>query len=124
VRSFRTCIDVNALALFAAFKPGNGLVPIVEPEILMKGNHTIARCKEVAYITSKSVFMGLAEHHVSLEQMLVKTGMIFAGGQCLQPAVVVVAKATLRCLRRAVLAAVPVSYSFRAGNVPPRQQSV
>ena len=106
----RTCINVNArgLALFAALSQEAGLVPIVEPEILMKGSHTIARCEEVACTTLQSLFIALVEHRVVLEQMLVKTGMILAGAQCLQPAdVAVVAEASLRCLRRAVPAAVP-----------------
>jgi fructose-bisphosphate aldolase class I len=106
----RTCIDVNALslALFAALSQEAGLIPIVEPEIQMKGGHTIARCEEVALTTLQSVFVALAEHRVVLEQMLVKTGMILPGARCAEPAdVAAVAEATLRCLRRAVPAAVP-----------------
>jgi fructose-bisphosphate aldolase class I len=106
----RTCIHVNAraLALFAAVSQEAGLAPIVEPEILMNGNHTIARCGEVASATLKSVFAALFEHRVVLEQMLLKTGMILSGAECPEQAgVAVVAETTLRCLRRAVPAAVP-----------------
>ena len=106
----RTCIDVNArtLALFAALSQEAGLVPIVEPEILMRGSHTVARCEEVTCSTLQSVFMALAEQRVVLEHMLVKTGMLLPGDQCLEPADVAdVAGATLRCLRRSVPAAVP-----------------
>lgn len=106
----RTSIDINAraLALFAALSQESGLVPIVEPEILMRGSHTIARCEEVACTTLQSVFIALAEHRVVLEQMLLKTGMVLPGTQCLEPAnAEIIAVATLRCLRRAVPAAVP-----------------
>jgi fructose-bisphosphate aldolase class I len=106
----RACIDVNArsLALFAALSQEAGLVPIVEPDILMKGGHTIARCEEVASTTLQSVFGALAEHRVVLERMLIKTGMILPGPQCSQQAdVEAVAVSTLRCLRRAVPSAVP-----------------
>ena len=106
----RTCIDVNAraLALFAALSQEAGLAPIVEPEILMNGSHTIARCEEAASATLQSVFVALSEHRVVLEQMLLKTGMILSGAQCPQQADVdVVAETTLRCLRRTVPAAVP-----------------
>ncbi len=105
-----TCIETNAkaLALFAALSQEVGLVPIVEPEILMNGGHTIARCEEVTSATLKSVFVALFEHRVVLEQMLLKTGMILSGRECPQQAdVAEVADTTLRCFRRAVPAAVP-----------------
>ena len=106
----RACIDANAnaLALFAALSQEAGLVPIVEPEILMNGNHTIARCEEVTNVALESVFAALFEYRVVLEQMLLKTGMILSGAECPQQAEVgEVAEATLRCFRRAVPAAVP-----------------
>jgi fructose-bisphosphate aldolase class I len=105
-----TCIDANAnaLALFAALSHEAGLVSIVEPEILMNGSHTIARCEEVTNATLKSVFGALFEYRVVLEQMLLKTGMILSGRECSQQAdVAEVAETTLRCFRRAVPAAVP-----------------
>lgn len=106
----RTCIDINArtLALFAALSQEAGLVPIVEPEILMKGDHTISRYGEVACATLQSVFAALREHRVVLEQLLLKTGMILPGTQCAQQAdAEAVAEATLRCLLRTVPTAVP-----------------
>ena len=106
----RTCIEANAhaLALFAALSQEAGLVPIVEPEVLMSGEHTIARCEEVTNAALKSVFGALFDYRVVLEQMLLKTGMILSGAECPQQADdPVVAETTLHCLRRAVPAAVP-----------------
>ncbi|MEO6004663.1 MAG: class I fructose-bisphosphate aldolase [Opitutus sp.] len=106
----QTCIDDNArnLALFAALSQEAGLVPIVEPEILMEGDHTLARCDEVTCQTLQSVFGALYAHRVVLEEMLLKTGMVLPGKDCPQQAEMeTVATATLRCLRRSVPAAVP-----------------
>ncbi len=104
------CIEANAgsLALFAALSQEAGMVPIVEPEILMDGAHTIARCEEVASATLRTAFDALFLHRVVLEKMLLKTGMVLSGGECPQQAdVAMVAEATRRCLRRTVPAAVP-----------------
>ena len=104
------CIEANAraLALFAALSQEVGLVPIVEPEVLMDGDHTIARCEEVTSATLKSVFAALFDHRVALETMLLKVGMVLPGNDCSRRADVrKVAEATLRCLGRAVPAAVP-----------------
>jgi fructose-bisphosphate aldolase, class I len=117
----RTCIDVNAraLALFAALSQEAGLVPIVEPDILMQGNHSIARCEEVASATLQKLFEALADHRVILEQMLIKTGMILPGTECLPPPVAtVIAQATLRCFRRAVPAAIPGILFLSGGQSP------
>ena len=106
----QVCIEANAraLALFAALSQEAGLVPIVEPEILMDGNHTLARCEEVTSATLKTVFAALFDHRVALEAMLLKTGMVLPGKDCPQQGDAgQVAEATLRCLRRAVPAAVP-----------------
>ncbi len=105
-----TCIKTNAhaLALFAALSQEAGLVPIVEPEVLMDGDHSIAQCEEVTGATLEKVFEKLFEHRVVLEGMLLKTGMVLSGKDAAQQAEVEeVAEATLRCLRRAVPAAVP-----------------
>jgi fructose-bisphosphate aldolase, class I len=105
-----TCIEANAraLALFAALSQEAGLVPIVEPEVLMDGNHTLARCEEVTRATLECVFGALFDHRVVLEGMLLKTGMVLSGKDCPQQAELEkVADATIRCLRRAVPAAVP-----------------
>ena len=105
-----TCIEANAqaLALFAALSQEAGLVPIVEPEVLMDGGHTLARCEEVTSVTLKTVFAALFDHRVVLEVMLLKTGMVLSGKDCPQQGDVgQVAEATIRCLLRAVPAAVP-----------------
>jgi len=104
------CIQANArsLALFAALSQEAGLVPIVEPEVLMDGDHTLERCEEITGLTLKTTFDLLMDHRVVLEQMLLKTGMVLTGTKCPQPAgVAEVAEATLRCLRCYVPAAVP-----------------
>ena len=109
-RPTRTCLEDNAgaLARFAALSQEAGLVPIVEPEVLMDGNHSLARCEEVTQETLQSVFAALYAHRVVLEGMLLKTGMVLSGKDCPQQADgETVAAATLRCLRRAVPAAVP-----------------
>ncbi len=106
----RACIEANArgLALFASLSQEAGLVPIIEPEILSSGSHTIDRSEEIATTTLETVFGSLAEHRVVFEQLILKTGMILPGAECEEPVNhTSVAKATLRCLRRAVPAAVP-----------------
>ncbi len=106
----RSCIHANAhaLALFAALSQEAGLVPIVEPEVLMDGRHTIARCEDITTVTLQSVFDALMNYRVVTEQILLKTGMVLSGAECPEQAdVQVVAEATLRCFRRAVPAAVP-----------------
>jgi len=105
-----TCIEENAdtLALFAALSQEAGLVPIVEPEVLMEGHHTLAHCEEVTSTTLTCVFGALYEHQVAIEHILLKTGMILPGLKCPDQADhTAIANATIRCLRRAVPAAVP-----------------
>ena len=105
-----TCIKANAQALahFAAFSQEAGLVPIVEPELLMNGSHSLRRSEEVASALLKDVFNTLVEHRVVLEHMLLKTSMIVSGSECPEQAdESAVAETTLRCLRRGVPAAVP-----------------
>jgi len=106
----QTCIDANAeaLARYAALCQEGDLVPIVEPEVLMDGPHTIERHFEVTEQTLRSVFRALAEHRVALEGMLLKPNMVLSGKECPQQASVQeVAEATVRCMRRVVPAAVP-----------------
>ncbi len=104
------CVSANAhaLARYAALCQDGGFVPIVEPEVLMDGAHTIDRCEEVTGAVLHAVFRALFEQRVSLEAMLLKPNMVVSGKACPQPASVPeVATATLRCLRRHVPAAVP-----------------
>jgi len=106
----RTCITANAeaLARYAALCQEGDLVPIVEPEVLMDGTHTIERYFEVTQETLESVFNALYEHRVSLEGMLLKPNMVLSGKDCPQQASVQeVAEATVRCMKRVVPAAVP-----------------
>jgi fructose-bisphosphate aldolase class I len=104
------CVTANAhaLARYAALCQEQGVVPIVEPEVLMDGPHGIERCEEVTGRVLQAVFAALFEQGVLLEGMLLKPNMVLSGKDCpRQPPVLEVAAATLRCLRRHVPAAVP-----------------
>ena len=104
------CISANAhaLARYAALCQEQNLVPIVEPEVLMDGSHSIERCEEVTGAVLHAVFSALHDQRVWLERMLLKPNMVIAGKDWPHPASVQeVATATLRCLRRHVPAAVP-----------------
>jgi fructose-bisphosphate aldolase, class I len=104
------CVSANAhaLARYAALCQEQHLVPIVEPEVLMNGAHTIERCEEVTGAVLHTVFHALFEQGVTLGSMLLKPSMVIAGKDCSrQASVEEVATATLRCLRRHVPAAVP-----------------
>jgi fructose-bisphosphate aldolase class I len=105
-----TCLDTNAhaLARYAALCVEAGIVPIVEPEVLMDGRHTIERCYEVTERTLHAVFGELFLQRVPLEQILLKPNMVLSGSECpTQANVTQVAEATLHCFRRTVPAAVP-----------------
>jgi fructose-bisphosphate aldolase class I len=105
-----TCVKVNAhaLARYAALCQEQDVVPIVEPEVLMDGAHTIERCEEVTGHVLHEVFNALFDQKVSLEGMLLKPNMVISGKQCArQASVKEVALATVRCLSRHVPAAVP-----------------
>jgi fructose-bisphosphate aldolase class I len=106
----RACVSANAhaLARYAALCQEAGVVPIVEPEVLMDGSHSIERCEEVTTMVLHAVFEALFEQGVSLSSMLLKPNMVVPGKASLRPASVQeVATATLRCLRGNVPAAVP-----------------
>ncbi|MBI2357915.1 MAG: fructose-bisphosphate aldolase class I [Deltaproteobacteria bacterium] len=106
----RICIEANAhaLARYAALCQEAGLAPIVEPAVLIAGDHTIERCEEAEEATLRCVFSELLEHRVALEGMLLKPSMVLSGKECpKQASVEEVATATMRCLRRVVPAAVP-----------------
>ncbi len=105
-----TCLAVNAhaLARFAALSQEAGLVPIVEPEVLMDGRHRLERHFEVTERIQQKVFAELRAQRVALEGMLLKCNMVLSGTEVTPSATVdEVADATLRCLRRNVPAAVP-----------------
>ena len=106
----RACVRANAHALgrYASLCQEQELVPIVEPEVLMDGSHTIERCAEVTGLVLHAVFHALFDQDVALEEMLLKPNMVLSGKACdRQASVEEVATATLRCLRRQVPAAVP-----------------
>jgi len=106
----RRCIETNAelLARYAALCQEADLVPIVEPEVLMDGTHTIERHFNVTQQTLEIVFHALFEHRVVLEAMLLKPNMVLSGKDCAQQAPVQeVAEATVLCMKRVVPAAVP-----------------
>jgi fructose-bisphosphate aldolase, class I len=106
----RGCIEANAQALarYAVLCQEAGLVPVVEPEVLMDGNHTLERCREVTEEVLHSVFNHLYAQGVLLEGMLLKPNMVLPGLACpKQETVDETADATVQCLMRAVPAAVP-----------------
>jgi len=117
----RLAVEANAQALarYAAICQERGVVPIVEPEVLIDGDHSLARCAEVTEVVLHEVFHALRRHRVALELMLLKPSMVVPGkdhGRQATPAQV--AAETVRVLRRAVPAAVP-SINFLSGGQTP-----
>jgi fructose-bisphosphate aldolase class I len=114
----RGCIEANAQALarYAALCQEAGVVPVVEPEVLMDGEHTLERCSEVTEEVLGTVFNQLYIQRVMLEGMILKPNMVLPGLTCpKQEAVDEVADATVKCLLRAVPAAVP-GIAFLSGG--------
>ncbi|MFA5683049.1 MAG: class I fructose-bisphosphate aldolase [Lysobacteraceae bacterium] len=104
------CIDANchALARYAALCQEAGIVPMVEPEVLMDGDHDIETCYEVSEATLRALFGALYEQNVILEGTILKASMVISGKGCDEQAgVEEVAAATLSCLRSSVPAALP-----------------
>lgn len=111
-------IEANAdsLARYAAICQESGVVPMVEPEVLMDGSHTIETCAYVTQAVLETVFHALHRHRVILEHMLLKPNMVVPGKECaIQASPGEIAAATLTCLRRTVPAAVP-SINFLSGG--------
>jgi fructose-bisphosphate aldolase class I len=114
----RGCIEANAhaLARYAALCQEAGFVPIVEPEVLMKGEHTLEQCFEVTEEVLRTVFKQLYVQRVTLEGMILKPNMVLPGLTCpKQESVDAVADVTVECLLRAVPAAVP-GIAFLSGG--------
>src|SRR6201991_3049902 len=108
--------NAHALARYAALCQENNIVPIVEPEVLMDGGHSIERCEEVTNATLKAVFDALADHRIYLEGMILKPNMIISGKKASNRASPqVVAESTVRCLKRHVPPAVP-GIAFLSGG--------
>ena len=108
--------NAHALARYAALCQEGGVVPIVEPEVLLDGNHTIERCQEVSEETLRITFAALLEQRVHLEGMILKPSMVVSGkDNSRQAGVEEVAERTLRCLKRTVPSAVP-GIAFLSGG--------
>jgi len=117
----RAAIEANAeaLARYAAVCQEHDVVPIVEPEVLIDGDHTLARCAEVTQAVLREVFRALERHRVTLEHILLKPSMVVPGkAHALQATSDEVATQTIGVLRRAVPAAVP-SINFLSGGQSP-----
>ena len=116
-------ISANAemLARYAAVCQEQGIVPIVEPEVLIDGNHSMERCAEVTEAVHKEIFHALHRHHVVLEHMILKPNMVLPGKDYpLRSSAAEIAAATLRVFRRTVPAAVP-SINFLSGGLSPEE---
>ena len=114
----RSCLEANAhaLARYAALCQEVGLVPIVEPEVLVTGGHTLARCFEVTREALRNVFIQLNCQRVVLEGMILKPNMVLPGLSCsTQASVDEAADTTLNCLLQTVPAAVP-GIAFLSGG--------
>jgi fructose-bisphosphate aldolase class I len=115
------CVRANAidLARYAALSQEAGLVPIVEPEVLMDGPHSLKHCEEVTTGVLRTVFAELLEYRVHLAGALLKPNMVLPGKACPEQAgAEEIARATLNCLRRSVPAALPGLVFLSGGQTP------
>ena len=111
--------NAQVLARYAAICQQEGIVPIVEPEVLIDGDHSIERCHVVSEAVLHAVFDALHEHRVSLEGMVLKPSMVLSGNKSgVSSSPEQVAKATLEVLRRTVPAAVPTINFLSGGQSP------
>jgi fructose-bisphosphate aldolase, class I len=114
--SFAIEANAHALARYAALCQEANIVPIVEPEVLMDGAHSLERCEEVTSATLAAVFAQLHSHRIHLEGMILKPNMVISGKKNTARATPQqVAEATVRCLRRCVPSAVP-GIAFLSGG--------
>lgn len=121
-----TCIEENAdmLALYASFCQQEAIVPIVEPEVLMDGDHTIQRCREVTRQVLKIVFEKLSEQKVALEGILLKPNMIISGAAAnVQASPEEITKETIETLLEAVPTQVP-GIVFLSGGQDPQEATI
>ncbi len=113
---FAIAANAHALARYAALCQEQNIVPIVEPEVLMDGAHSIERCEEVTDSVLDQTFHALAAHKIYLEGMVLKPNMVISGKKAANRASPEqVAEATVRCLKRHVPAAVP-GIAFLSGG--------
>jgi fructose-bisphosphate aldolase class I len=111
--------SAQVLARFAAICHQRGIVPILAPEVMTDGEHTLERCEEVTASALLAVFRELADYRIHLEAVVLTTNMVAAGTTCAdQASPEAVGDATLRCLRRHVPAAVPGIAFFSGGHDP------
>jgi len=118
-------ISANAemLARYAAVCQAQGIVPIVEPEVLIDGDHSLARCAEVTEAVQKEIFHALHRHHVVLEHMILKPNMVLPGkAHSTRASAEEIAEGTIRVFRRTVPAAVP-SINFLSGGMTPEEST-
>ena len=104
------CVEANAhaLARYAALCQAAGIVPMVEPEVLMDADNTIDRCEEVTEHTLRTLFQALVAQNVVLEHTILKINMVVSGKLCaVQAGMAEIAEKTVRCLKRTVPAAIP-----------------
>ena len=105
-----TCLYANAhaLARYAALCQEASIVPMIEPEVLLDGDHTVERCEEVTEAALRATYAAMAAHNVSVEHLILKTSMVVSGKECARQAPVdEVAERTIRVLKRTVPAAQP-----------------
>ena len=105
-----TCLYANAhaLARYAALCQEASIVPMIEPEVLLDGGHSIERCEEVTEATLRATYAAMAAHNVSIEHLILKTSMVVSGkANARQAGVDEVAERTVRVLKRTVPAAQP-----------------
>jgi len=108
--------NTHALGRYAALCQEAGIVPIVEPEVLMGGHHNVARCHEVTETALNSLFTELYEQGVKLEGVILKPNMVVAGKKCtIQPSREEIAERTIKVLKDTVPAAVP-GIAFLSGG--------
>ncbi len=120
-----TIVHTNAelLARYAAICQSEDIVPIVEPEILMDGDHSIERCAKITEMVLRQVFIALRRHRVVLEGMILKPNMTIPGNKHKEANPQTIAQATVRVLQYVVPAAVP-SINFLSGGQTPEQATV
>ena len=115
--------NAEKLAHYAATCQELGVVPIVEPEVLMDGDHDIDRCEEVTEQVLYAVFKALLQYGVTLEHMILKPNMVLPGKDCRIADPDEIAESTIRVFRRAVPAAVP-SINFLSGGQSPEEATI
>jgi len=122
--SFAIAANAHALARYAALCQEQDIVPIVEPEVLMDGDHTLERCEQVTSEVLTAVFDQLHAHRIHLEGMILKPNMVISGKKCAKRASPEqVANATVRCLKRHVPPAVP-GIAFLSGGQSPAEATL